>query len=162
MSNPTIILSMLRNGPFRCSRIGSLARLAQLTPIFPSNHGTNLPLKSRTPSIYSVHLAPIPTIPPTKPSKAPTTGTDTRWPHPVQKQLSTTMPTHAHHGRHEAWMRGYLVPPKTTTAATYTTYLKPLDITYPAPQHCIAPPFSNETHVNELSEEIQDTLTKLT
>ena len=30
------------------------------------------------------------------------------------------------------------------------------------PQHCIAPPFSNETHVNELSEEIQDTLTKLT
>ncbi len=29
-------------------------------------------------------------------------------------------------------MRGYLVPPKTNTAATYTTYLKPLDIAYPA------------------------------
>jgi hypothetical protein len=30
------------------------------------------------------------------------------------------------------------------------------------PQHCIAPLFSNEIHVNELSKEIQDTLTKLT
>ena len=30
------------------------------------------------------------------------------------------------------------------------------------PQHCIAPPFSNKTHVNKLSEEIQDALTKLT
>ena len=30
------------------------------------------------------------------------------------------------------------------------------------PQHCIAPPFSNKTHVNESSEEIKETLTKLT
>jgi hypothetical protein len=29
------------------------------------------------------------------------------------------------------------------------------------PQHCIAPHFSNETHVNELSEEIKSTLPKL-
>jgi hypothetical protein len=29
------------------------------------------------------------------------------------------------------------------------------------PQHCVAPPFSNKTHVNKLSEEIQDALTKL-
>ncbi len=30
------------------------------------------------------------------------------------------------------------------------------------PQHCIAPPVSNEIHVNELSEQMQDALTKLT
>jgi hypothetical protein len=84
---------------------------------------------------------------------------------PGMKAIIYNNASRAHHGHHAASMHGYLVPPKTTTAATYTTYLRPLVIVYQALQtyshNTGLPPFSNETHVNELSEEIQDTLTKL-
>ncbi len=72
-------------------------------------------------------------------------------------------------GPHTASMLGSPEHPKIITVAISTIYYVPKTSGYRVsvsanlfPQHCIALPYSNVTHVQELAEEIQMMLGKIT
>ncbi len=155
---------MPRNGPFRRSRIGSLARLAQLMPIFPSNYGTNLSLKSRTPSIFSIAHKFILTAQLTKPLKGRMTGTATQWLPPAPRPSSMKIPTLVPCGRPMALTLGSSARLWTTTDAICTMSPKPVAIpslVQPASFPSIALhhlPNLHKTHNQEMLAKLQESL----
>jgi hypothetical protein len=103
---------------------------------FPSNFGTSLHLRCKTP------LTSFDALKLTQPnwrtnySRGRTTGIETPWHLLVPMQSFMKMPTQGHCGHLTAWMHGSLGHQKITIAATYTTYLKQKVTTFPAPPTC--------------------------
>ncbi len=81
---------------------------APLMWTFPSNFGTSLPPKCKTPSTSSDALKSTQPNRCLKYSKDCTTGIDTPWHHLVPRQQSVKMPTQGHRGHPMASMHGSL------------------------------------------------------
>jgi hypothetical protein len=95
---------------------------------FPIQLWTNLPLKSRTPSIFSVAHAFILTTQLTKPLKGHMTRTATQWPPPAPRPSSMKIPTLMPRGRPMALTPGSSACLRTTTDAICTMSPKPAAI----------------------------------